>query len=99
MATDFSNATDVADYLVRKGMPFREAHRIVGSVVRHAEENGLNLRDITLETYRGFSTLFERDVYGLFDYIRSVNNHNVPGGTALKRVAEEIKRAEEALGT
>jgi len=92
-------ATDMADYLVRRGMPFREAHRVVGSVVRHADEKGLNLRDITLETYKGFSPLFERDVYGLFDYIRSVNSHNVPGGTALKRVAEEIKRAEEALGT
>jgi argininosuccinate lyase len=88
-------ATDMADYLVQKGLPFREAHRIVGTIVRHADEQGLNLRDVTLDTYRKFSPLFERDLYELFDYIRSVNAHDVVGGTALKRVAEEIKRAEE----
>jgi argininosuccinate lyase len=88
-------ATDMADYLVRKGVAFREAHRIVGTIVRHAEEQGLTLRDVTLDTYRKFSPLFERDLYELFDFIRSVNTHDVIGGTALKRVAEEIKRAEE----
>jgi argininosuccinate lyase len=90
-------ATDMADYLVHKGLAFREAHRTVGSIVRHAEENGLSLRDISLDTYRKFSPLFDRDVYGLFDFIRSVNSHDVIGGTALKRVAEEIGRAEEEL--
>ena len=88
-------ATDLADYLVKKGLPFRKAHGIVGAIVRHAEENGLNLRDISLDTYRKYSSLFERDLYELFDYIRSVNAHDVVGGTALKRVAEEIKRAEQ----
>ena len=90
-------ATDVADYLVGKGLPFREAHAVVGSIVRHADENNLKFGDISLDSYKTFSPLFDEDVYGLFDYIRSVNSHDVIGGTALKRVAEEIKRIEEEL--
>ncbi|MCK4924970.1 MAG: argininosuccinate lyase [Spirochaetes bacterium] len=90
-------ATDVADYLVEKGLPFREAHAVVGSIVRHADENNLKFGDISLDSYKTFSPLFNEDVYDLFDYIRSVNSHDVIGGTALKRVAEEIKRIEEEL--
>ena len=90
-------ATDVADYLVRKGLPFRNAHAVVGNLVRHAEENGIDLKEIPLDTYKEHSSLFEEDVYDLFDYIHSVNNHDVIGGTALKRVAEEIQRVEEEL--
>ena len=90
-------ATDIADYLVGKGLPFRKAHAVVGNLVRHAEENDLDLKDIPLETYKSYSPLIEKDVYDLFDYIHSVNSHDVIGGTALKRVAEEIKRIEEEL--
>ncbi len=90
-------ATDVADYLVGKGLPFRESHAVVGSIVRHADENNLKFGDIALDSYKSFSPLFDEDVYGLFDYIRSVNSHDVIGGTALKRVAEEIRRIEEEL--
>ena len=90
-------ATDVADYLVGKGLPFRESHAVVGSIVRHADENNLKFGDISLDSYKTFSPLFNEDVYDLFDYIRSVNSHDVIGGTALKRVAEEIKRIEEEL--
>ena len=90
-------ATDVADYLVGKGLPFRESHAVVGSIVRHADENNLKFGDIALDSYKSFSPLFDEDVYDLFDYIRSVNSHDVIGGTALKRVAEEIKRIEEEL--
>ena len=90
-------ATDVADYLVGKGLPFRESHAVVGSIVRHADENNLKFGDISLDSYKTFSPLFNEDVYDLFDYIRSVNSHDVIGGTALKRVAEEIRRIEEEL--
>ncbi len=90
-------ATDIADYLVGKGLPFRKAHAVVGNLVRHAEENDLDLKDIALDTYKGYSPLIEKDVYDLFDYIHSVNSHDVIGGTALKRVAEEIQRIEEEL--
>ncbi len=90
-------ATDIADYLVDKGVPFREAHRTVGELVRFAGERGIDLKDLTIEQYRKFNGAFEKDVHGLFDYIGSVNRHDVVGGTALKRVAEEIKRMENKL--
>ncbi len=90
-------ATDIAEYLVGRGVPFRDAHRIVGEIVRSAMERKVDLRDLSLEQYKSFDTAFEKDVYGLFDYIRSVNRHNVSGGTALKRVAGEIKRVENIL--
>jgi len=90
-------ATDIADYLVDKGIPFREAHRAVGEIVGFAHERGVDLKDLSLDQYRSFDRVFEKDVYELFDYIRSVNRHDVPGGTALKRVAGEIKRIEGAL--
>jgi argininosuccinate lyase len=90
-------ATDVADYLVSKGLPFRKAHAVVGTLVRYAEMNKLDLKEISLEVYKSHCPLFEQDVYDLFDYIHSVNCHDVIGGTALKRVAEEIRRIEEEL--
>lgn len=91
-------ATDIAEYLAGKGVPFRAAHRIVGQIVRFAAENKTDLKDIPLEQYRKFSGDFDDDVYELFDYIRSVNKHDTIGGTALKRVATEIKRLERRLG-
>jgi argininosuccinate lyase len=90
-------ATDIADYLVHKGMPFREAHRSVGSIVGYAVENDLHLKDISLDMYRKYCPLADKDIYEIFDFIRSVNCHDVVGGTALKRVAGEIKRLEEEL--
>ena len=90
-------ATDIAEYLVTKGVPFRDAHRTVGEIVRFALEGERDLKDLTLAQYKSFDQAFEKDVYKLFDYIRSVNRHDVIGGTALKRVAGEIKRAENKL--
>jgi argininosuccinate lyase len=57
----------------------------------------VDLKDLPLDTYRSYSPLFEKDVYELFDFIRSVNSHDVIGGTALKRVAEEIRRIEDEM--
>jgi len=90
-------ATDVADYLVEKGLAFREAHQIVGAVVRYMVEHDVHFSDIPLEKYKSFFPGFEEDIYEVFDYIRSVNRHDVPGGTALKKIAEEIKRIENEL--
>jgi len=91
-------ATDLADYLVRKGRPFREAHRTVGKIVRAADEKKAALSEIPIEEYRDFDPLFSRDVYELFDPMSSVNAHDVQGGTALNRVKQEISRIEKALG-
>jgi argininosuccinate lyase len=87
-------AADIAEYLAGKGVPFREAHRTVGEIVRFAGEKKMDLKELPLEQYRKFNEAFDSGVYELFDYIHSVNRHDVVGGTALKRVAGEIKRLE-----
>ncbi len=89
-------ATDVADYLVRKGMPFREAHNVVGRLVAHAEDRSKDLRQLSLEEYRGFSDLFDRDVLDI-DVWASVRARDVPGGTAPRRVAQSLRRAQSIL--
>lgn len=64
----FLNATDVADYLVKKGIPFRDAHRISGEIVIYCEENQKSIEDISIEEFKKFSDLFEKDVYDSIDY-------------------------------
>ncbi len=97
-AGGFLYATDLADYLVRKGRPFREAHLTVGKIVRAAVEKKAALSEIPIEEYQEFDPLFSRDVYEIFDPRTSVNAHDVQGGTALNRVKQELFRIEKALG-
>lgn len=92
----YTLATDVADYLVRKGVPFRQAHQIVAELVRYAEGEGKSLRGVSLEEYRRFSLLFDHDVLAI-DVRASVAARDVPGGTAPSRVAEALKLARERL--
>ncbi len=90
-------ATEVADYLARKGMPFRQAHGLVGTLVRHADEQGKGLSDLTLEEFRSFSPLFEEDVLKLLDVRSAVDARDVPGGTSSRQVGAALKRARERL--
>lgn len=90
-------STDLADYLVEKGVPFREAHQVVGRIAQYAEDKNIPFPLIPIGEYRRFCSEFNEDVYRVFDYLRSVNRYDVDGGTALKRVAEEITRIEEEL--
>jgi argininosuccinate lyase len=92
----YTLATDLADYLVRKGVPFREAHQAVGKLVRYASGRGKELSELTLKEYRRHSPLFGEDVLGL-DVEASLRTRDVPGGTAPQRVAAEIKKARERL--
>jgi argininosuccinate lyase len=92
----YTLATDLADYLVRKGVPFREAHQAVGKLVRYASERGKELSEVTLKEYQRHSPLFEEDVLGL-DVEASLRARDVPGGTAPKRVAEALKEARRRL--
>ncbi len=90
----FSLATDVADYLVKKGMPFREAHAVVGRLVRECEERGCELGGLPIAVYRGASPLFEPDILGL-DVDAALAARNVPGGTApeqVRKAAGELRR-------
>jgi argininosuccinate lyase len=93
----FATATDLADYLVRKGTPFRDAHEIVGRAVLHGVKNSKDLSGMTLQELRGFSTAIEEDVFQVLSPEGSVAARNHPGGTAPQQVRESIARAAERL--
>ncbi len=92
----FSTATDVADYLVRKGLPFRRAHEVVGRLVRHCLEQGGDITDLPLADLQGFSPLFQEDVYSV-TVDSSVQARDVPGGTAPNRVREALAESRRLL--
>ena len=89
----FSTATDLADYLVKKGLPFRDAHEAVARAVRHAEGRGVDLADLTLEEMRDFSPLVEADVGAVLTLEGSTASRNHVGGTAPAQVLQAIARA------
>ncbi len=91
-------ATDLADYLVGKGVPFREAHGIMRRLCRHCEAEAVGLADLTLAQYRKFSPHFAADVYDI-TAAASVAARDNPGGTAPGRVAEGLARAQKILAT
>jgi len=90
-------ATDLADYLVRKGVPFRESHHVVGQVVRQAEKLRVSLRKLGLEEYRGIHPSFTEDVYGVFSFRHSVEARDTEGGTAPSAVRAQIKQAKALI--
>ncbi len=90
-------ATDLADYLVRKGMPFRQAHHVVGEAVRLAAEAELNLPDLPLPRLRQLSPLFAEDVAAVFDFGNSVRRRSAPGGTAPQALRLQIAQARAIL--
>jgi argininosuccinate lyase len=90
----FSTATDVADYLVRRGVPFREAHEIVGRVVNYCEEQGKELTDLGLVEWQGMDTHFGEDVLECVSVESSVAARRSFGGTAPAQVAEQLARAK-----
>jgi argininosuccinate lyase len=92
----FLLATDIADYLTLKGLPFREAHHAVGGIVSYCEAQSKQLDQLTLAEYRMFSDLFEEDVLKI-DVWSSLRSRDVPGGTSPKRVSSAIRRARAIL--
>lgn len=88
--------TDLADYLVNKGVPFREAHAIVGKVVRAAGEKNIQLEKIPLEAYQAIGP-FEADVFQVFDARKSVEKRNGIGGTSLQSIQDQIQIAESKI--
>lgn len=94
---DYSNATDIADYLVTKGLPFREAHEVIGKIVLYSIQNKKYLLDLTIEEYKQFSSLFEEDIYPILEPEHVVAARNSLGGTAPKQVLQQIKLAEQKL--
>lgn len=98
-ARGFSNATDVADYLVRTGMPFREAHEVVGQSVRYCIERKKRLEELSMEEWKGFSDRIGPDIYEAITLEASVNARRATGGTALERVRAEIERLKKGADT
>ncbi|MFB4169703.1 argininosuccinate lyase [Virgibacillus sp. JSM 102003] len=94
---DYSNATDIADYLVTKGLPFRQAHEIIGKIVLYAIEQKKYLLALTLEEYQSFSNLFEEDIYVVLEPKHVVDARNSTGGTAENQVRKQLQQAEEVL--
>ena len=92
----YSLATDLADYLVRKGLPFRRAHGAVADLVRYAQAQGKGLRELDLQEYQRFSPLFEADVLDL-TVERALAARDVPGGTAPDRVRQALRDARALL--
>ena len=90
-------ATDLADYLVKKGMPFREAHHAVGKAVKLSETMKCDLKEIPLEKWKEISELFAEDVYNTFSVENAVDARCAWGGTARFRVMEQIRFAEKVL--
>ncbi|WP_072622214.1 argininosuccinate lyase [Spirulina major] len=94
---DFSNATDVADYLAAKGVPFREAYNLVGKVVKTSLAAGKLLKDLTLEEWQALHPAFEGDIYAAIAPRQVVAARNSYGGTGFEQVRNAIKAAKEQL--
>jgi argininosuccinate lyase len=90
-------ATDLAEYLVRKGVPFRETHHISGQCVAMAEKKGKPMDQLTVQDFQGIDKRFGDDVKNVFDYQRSVEQRTAAGGTSKKAVLEQIELMKQAL--
>ncbi|MBP6103116.1 MAG: argininosuccinate lyase [Leptotrichiaceae bacterium] len=97
MKKGFLNATDVADYLAKNGMPFREAHKVVGQIVSYCEQKNIAIDDMKFEEYLGFSNIFKEDVLEAITIENCVNNRNSYGGTSIKNVLMQLELAEKFL--
>jgi argininosuccinate lyase len=93
----YMNATELADYLVRKGMPFREAHEVVGRIVVVALERRVELQELGLEELRSMSDLIDEDVFQALSLEQTLKVKSQAGGTAPDRVREALTKARESL--
>ena len=95
--TDYTNATDLADYLVRKGLEFRKAHEVIGRIVVYAIEQGKQLDELTIDECRRFSPLFDQDLFDTISLESSLAGKKQTGGTAPEQVSQELARAKADL--
>lgn len=93
----FTNATDAADYLVKKGMPFRNAHEVIGNIVLYCVKNNVTIEKLDIKTFKTFSNLFEEDVLEAVKLNNVVNGRTVYGGTAGIEVKRQIRDIEKRL--
>ena len=93
----YLNATDLADYLVIKGLPFREAYAVVGAIVNYAVEDNKKLEEIDLEQYKKFHAVFAEDLYDFINMENSLHNRNIYGGPSKEAVELQIKNLKTSL--
>ena len=93
----FTNATDAADYLVKKGLPFRDAHAVIGNMVFYCIENNKAIDDLSMEEMKNFSEIIEEDIYDAISMQTCVNDRNVIGGPAKEMTLRAIEKAEEFI--
>ena len=96
-AAGFINATDCADYLTRKGMPFRDAYKLTGQMVADCIAQGTVLEELTLEQFRQYSPLFEQDIYQAVDLVNCCEGRTSYGGPSAASVRLQIQQAQQAL--
>jgi argininosuccinate lyase len=94
---DFSTATELADYLVKKGLPFREAHKLVGKIVLYCLENNNHLENLVLSKLKAFHKSFDERTLKILNPQSAVEAKDSFGGTSLERVKESIQKAKEIL--
>ncbi|HEL1696854.1 TPA: argininosuccinate lyase [Streptococcus suis] len=94
---DFSNATELADYLASKGLPFRQAHEIVGKLVLECSKAGHYLQDVSFETYQAISPLIQADIYDALSSKVAVSRRNSLGETGFESIADQLKSAKEEI--
>ncbi|UOR13353.1 argininosuccinate lyase [Halobacillus amylolyticus] len=94
---DYSNATDIADYLAVKGLPFRQAHEVIGKIVLYAIEKNKYLLDLTLDEYKEFSELFEKDIFAKLAPEQVVAARKSEGGTGFEQVAQQLELAKQHI--
>ncbi|HDH04549.1 MAG TPA: argininosuccinate lyase, partial [Nitrospirae bacterium] len=91
----FLTATDIAEYLVKKGMPFRDAHNVTGKIVRYCIDKNMTLTDLDLKNLKQFSKLISKDVFHYITVEASVNGKTSFGGTSRKTVLARIKEIKK----
>lgn len=99
LESDFSNATDMADYLAKKGLPFRQAHAVVGNAVHYCIEHHKVLLDLSMEEFRSMSPLFEEDIKEALSIENCVKNRESYGGTGPKSVERQQTNAEKVIAS
>lgn len=93
----FTNATDIADYLVKKGLPFRDAHEIIGKMVLYCLENKKAIDELSINEFKGFSEKIDTDVYTEISLEKCVSGRNLPGGPAMESVLKAVENGRQFI--
>ena len=96
-AKGFINATDAADYLTRKGLPFRDAYKASGTLVGYCIANNKTLEELTLDEYKAVCPMFENDVYDAIDLHNCVSRRDIPGGPGLTSVGVQLETLDKFI--